>query len=225
MNLAPTEKRNIVVNLIGYGKPDSNLWIMGYEESIKGKFTKDTPDDIFLKYEKGYTSEITSDYLKKTAGTYKGYYKLISNAFPENINGSNFFITNLLPFGKKDSNTELSPEECKIFECNNYEELLKLTTHERCQSLVEFFEKYKWRDKYIIFCIGSSDNKKDYLYNFLSKLYKVDKNELLKNIFIQNDSAIYLLHDNEYKKFITYQASYQKPRKDIAFDRIKALRR
>ncbi len=224
MNLIPPEKRNIVVNLIGYGKPDSNLWIMGYEESIKGKFTKDTTDDIFLKYEKGYTSEITSDVLKNTAGTYKAYYNFISNAFPENINDSNFFITNLLPFGKRNSKTELSPEECKIFGYNNNQELIESIIAKRYQSLVEFFEKYKWRDKYIIFCIGSSNDKKDYLYHFLSILYNVDKNELLKNIFIQNDSAFYLLHDNEYKKFITYQASYYR-RIYKAFDRIKALRR
>jgi len=213
MGLSEFDKRKIAIKLMGYGKPESNLWLMGFEESEKGKWSSNTSDEDFMKFKNGYTENINSEVLRVTPGTYRGYYRLISKIFPTHILNNNFFIANLLPFGKKDSSTLLSPEQCKIFGFKNHKELYEDTINERYNAIVDFFNKYKWKDKYIIFCIGNSNHKQNYLYDFLCILYKVKNNELLENIFKQDEQAnnskpkTYLLHDFELKKFITYQAS------------------
>ncbi len=217
MALSPTEKREIVVNLIGYGYPESNLWIMGYEESKAGEFNENTKDEEFLKYKDGYTTDMSISVLKKYSypKTYGGYYRLIENVFPEyNKEDSKFFVSNLLSFGKKDSGIKLEPNICKIFGADNPEELYNLTINERHDALIKFFERYHWRNKYIVFCIGIINSKEEELKLFLSKLYKIDKEEVLNSIFKKyndniniNESSIYLYKDKEQKKFITYQAS------------------
>lgn len=213
MNLTKEEKRNLVVNLIGYGNPEARLLLMGIEESAKGEWTQDASDEYFMKFKNGYTNEIKIEDLRKTTGTYNGYYRLIKKVFPEYKKDNGFFVANLLPFGKKDCKTKLTPEQCEMFGAKNHEELYEITINERHNALIAFFEKYNCKDKYIVFCIGNSNNKEVELVKFLSKLYNVNNEVLLNNIFKHDEKSknlkpyTYLYKDNEIKKFITYQAS------------------
>ena len=219
MSLTAKQKKDIAVGLIGYGTPKSNIWIMGYEESGNGRWACNMSDENFLKYKAGSTNEMClADLEKPYRTTYGGYKRLLNRVFPE-YKGT-LFVTNLLPFGKKNSNEILLREECEIFGFSNYAELYTATILDRHLALIKFFEKNNWKDKYIFFCIGNSNNKVNELKQFLSKLYDVKEETLFSETFyidkksITDKSKYYLLNDIEFKKFITYQAS-----SGIHFDR------
>lgn len=219
-SLTQIEKRNIVVNLIGYGFPDSNLWIMGYEESKMGEWKTETTDAEFSEFRNGFTNDMMISYLHNSSyrKTYGGYYRLIKEIFPEYSNeDSEFFVLNLLPFGKANCKTILSPDICEIFGAESHKELYDSTIDARHNALIDFFERYNWKDKNIVFCIGNMNGKEEELKLFLSRLYNVDKEKLFINIFQKYNrnsgntenkkEDIYLYWDNDLKKFITYQAS------------------
>lgn len=207
MHLTVKQKRDIAVGLIGYGFPESKLWLMGYEESSKGAWVDMTDKDLSI-YKNGYTDDMTIEDLRSYRGTYRGYYKLISSLFPDYIlEEKKIFVTNLLPFGKKDSLAELTPEACRFFGCENQQELYNITLTDRHFALLNFFEKHNWKDKYIFFCIGKSANKEVELKRFLSKLYDIPSEYLFHSVFHNVSFIPYIYRDNEFKKFITYHAS------------------
>lgn len=210
MNLTVKQRREIAVGLIGYGFPESKLWLMGYEESSKGAWVDMTDKDL-SRYKKGYTYDMTIDVLRSYPGTYRGYYRLISSLFPDYIlEDKKIFVANLLPFGKKDSLAELTPEACRFFGCENQQELYNITLTDRYLALLKFFEKYNWKDKYVFFCIGKSSNKEVELKRFLCKLYNISSEYLFHYVFHNVSFIPYIYCDNEFKKFITYHASSRK---------------
>lgn len=210
MNLTPRTKRNIAINLIGYGDPNARLWLMGYEESGKGGWLG-TTDGRFLEMLNGFSEIDFKDLVNSNKlSTYGGYCNIISSVFPTCKDGEPFFVTNLFPFGKQNNRVNLSQAELEMFGYDNNLDLDNLIDNYRAlrfEVLLSFFKEYKWENKYILFCVGNDNNKEKYLLEFLSKLYNVKKEDLLGNIFAQVDS-LYLYHDIEMKKFISYQASY-----------------
>lgn len=210
MGLKPDEKRNISVNFIGYGRPESELWIMGFEESASGRW-HGTTDEQYEKFRNGYTNEMSFEILKSTRGTYQGYSRLIEKLFANHKNS--FFVCNLLPFGKRDAGSQLTIGDCIELGCSNHEKLYEITIEDRYNALLDFFKKWDWKDKYIIFCIGNTNCKdinlkKSYLRRFLEKLYALEFEKVFKPFeHSSNKTYTYLYHDNEKKKFITYQGS------------------
>lgn len=225
MNLTPQAKRNIAINLIGYGDPKSRLWLMGFEESGKGGWLG-TKDDRFLEMLNVFDKINFTD-LKGASKleTYGGYCDIISKVFPTCKEKESFFVTNLFPFGKKNNSVNLSRDELLMFGfdenvdlgtlINNYKNL-------RYEVLLFFFKEFKWEDKFILFCIGNDGNKEKYLVEFLSKLYNVKEEDVLGNKFTQVDS-LYLYHDIEMKKFISYQASHDNYNRLRVLDAMKNI--
>lgn len=212
MKLTPKEKRDIVVNYeVGYGKPNSPLWLMGFEEGGRG--WEGTSDDRFREikgfFEQGrFEKAETKDW--GSSSTLRGYKSLVQIIRPDLLVDDDVFVTNLMPFAKATSKHNLKDSEKEMFGFHkdmSIFEIYDTIREERFKSLVKFFSKYHWEDRIILLCIGKDGFKFPLLEDFLKRLYKLQENEQIWDSRFTKDERIYLYHDVSFKRFITYHAS------------------
>ena len=168
-----SQRRSIVNNFIGYGNPKSSLWIFGREE---GAGWPDNDFEIITLLDTQVDQNGLFD-SKESKGTYGNYNKLVKNIKPNLYQNRDFFVGNLLPFGRKGDN--ISPKEAEYFsfEGLRYSQLIDSIREERIKNLLNFFEKNNWQDKIILFCCG----KEDYgILNELLNALNKDKNSFHK---------------------------------------------
>lgn len=202
--LTQEQRREICIKFIGYGVPESNVWFMGIDEakSMDANESKEVlkRDENLIEYANFefvyYNSLIKSDgngkYIDTNPNeTYGGYKKILEKFFKPNLLQGNYFMTNLYPFSRckneKDRNILISNEDQDYFgfQSNKFRETMEDSQYNifpnRIKVLINFFERYNWKYKYIFFCVGNGIYERVYDDNFitfLKLLYKQDSLEL-----------------------------------------------
>jgi hypothetical protein len=143
------QRINIVVNFIGYGNPESPLWIFGREEGSGWP----CDDEIIQNFDEQFDIEglFEKNYM---TGTYGNYNRLIQKIKPDLWNSRNFFVGNSLPFGRKGDN--ITSEESKYFSFQglSYSEIIEIIKTDRLDGLYNFFLNHNWETRIILFCCG-----------------------------------------------------------------------
>lgn len=202
--LTQQQRRTICTNFIGYGVPESNVWFMGIDEAKSSDEIESKDDfkrDLSLKEYDNFDFVYYNSLIKSIGNgkyidpspneTYGGYKKILEKFFKPNLIKGNYFMTNLYPFtrckNEKLRNILISNEDQSYFgfQSNMFRELMEDSQYNiipnRIKALINFFDRYNWKEKYIFFCVGNGIYEKVYddnFINFLKLLYKQDSLEL-----------------------------------------------
>lgn len=153
------QRRQKVIELIGYGKPQSDIFFCGKNEGDGWYINDDAQTDLSLNNLKTPYSE-NIDIKKYHSGTaYYGYRFIMENL--ENhqsaLNNNNYFVTNIWPFGKKKNGYGPIEKEIEYFGFNFLDKITDSVLDKRFEAMKLFFDLYKWESKYLYFCIGKDE--------------------------------------------------------------------
>ncbi|RPI17729.1 MAG: hypothetical protein EHM58_08195 [Ignavibacteriae bacterium] len=194
------QNRKIASQFMGYGDPDSPIWIVAYDPIIEWDDKK-----INAYKDISYTFDNILLELGKYSKDYFGYREILEEVFPKYEYQKRYFLTSIKPYGIHSNEQRIIESSLFNIKCDvSSDEIFNEIKESRFNALETFFRSYYWKEKYIIFCGGMNDSLiKQHLSDFLKELYYSDRLPYERDEFIGN-----ILADHSRKKFIIPSIKY-----------------
>lgn len=194
------EKLRVANQFMGYGEPNSSVWLIGNEE----KLNKDSSwnENNLNEFKNTVYSGSMNLENALSNSTYGGYRRILESLFQKEYSEKKYFITNMWPFAKEGSSKEFDIDTITQFELahlGSRKKILEFIKDKRFDALQMFFNIFNWSEKTILFCTGGTD--KDFFLEFIKRLtyeseFEFDEshkdvwvNDKFKNIYWLNHAS------------------------------------
>jgi hypothetical protein len=199
------ERRQKVIDLIGYGNPNSKVLFCGKNEGDGWYNESDIITDASLSSLKTpYTIDI--DIRTYHGGTaYYGYKYILQNInyHKEDLARNDYFVTNIWPFGKEKKGYGPFGKDIDYFGFKFNDEITEVILNNRFRKLKCFFELFHWTERYIYLCIGSNDLFISWVNKFLNDYLNIEPNwkkHSANTSFLENYNIFLLPHGCSFNK-------------------------